>query len=32
MQIPAAPAYRWTNLNGQKVIVDKKTGHVVAVY
>jgi hypothetical protein len=31
-QIPASPAYRWTNLNGQKVVVDKKSGHVVAVY
>jgi hypothetical protein len=30
--IPAYPAYRWTNLNGQKVVVEKKSGHVVAIY
>jgi len=31
-QIPSYPAYRWTNLAGQKVVVEKKSGNVVAVY
>ncbi len=31
-QIPGNNAYRWTNLNGQKVVVETRTKHVVAVY
>ncbi len=31
-QVPKFPAYRWTNLNGQRVVVDKKSMHIVAVY
>jgi hypothetical protein len=31
MSTPNA-AYRYTNLNGQMVVVEKKTNHVVAVY
>ena len=31
-QIPDYPAYRWTDLNGQRVVVEKHTNKVVAVY
>ena len=30
--LPGFPAYRWTNLNGQQVVVEKKTNFVVGVF
>ncbi len=30
--LPGFPAYRWTNLNGQQVVLEKKTNFVVGVF
>ena len=31
-EVPANPKYRWAYLNGQRVVVERESGHVVAVY
>ena len=30
--LPAYPDYHWTNLNGQLVVVDKRSRRVIAIY
>jgi hypothetical protein len=31
-QTPTNPQYRWANLNGQRVVIDKDTRRIVAIY
>ena len=31
-EVPANAKYRWAYLNGQRVVVERESGHVVAVY
>jgi hypothetical protein len=31
-EVPSNKAYRWAYLNGQRVVVERSSGHVVAVY
>jgi hypothetical protein len=31
-EVPSNPKYRWAYLNGQRVVIESDSGHVVAVY